>query len=148
MKLINIAFVYFIHNPIYITMENILNPLFLGLIILIIAGMWQVFIKAGRKGWESIIPIYNLFIIQKIIKKPWWWLLLMFIPYIGVIWTIWSTNLLVKRFGKNKGYTVGLILFPFIYWPILGFGKAEFTETAKPEIDEKIIEVESQEVSS
>ena len=100
--------------------------LYLIVIIITIAGMWRVFQKAGRKGWEAIIPIYNLFIIQRIIGKPWYWVILMMIPYIGIIWTIWSTNLLSKSFGKGEGFTIGMIILPFIFYPILGFGKAQY----------------------
>ncbi|MCA9351270.1 hypothetical protein KC929_00650 [Patescibacteria group bacterium] len=100
--------------------------LYLVVIVVTIAGMWRVFQKAGRKGWEAIIPIYNLFIIQKIIGKPWYWVILMMIPYIGIIWTIWSTNLMSKSFGKSEGFTIGMIILPFIFYPILGFGKAQY----------------------
>ena len=31
----------------------------LALIVLIFASMWKIFVKAGRAGWEGIIPIYN-----------------------------------------------------------------------------------------
>ena len=50
----------------------------------------------------------------------------MLIPFLGLIWQIWSLNLLVKSFGKNEGYTVGMLFLPFIFWPLLGFGKAEY----------------------
>ena len=100
--------------------------LYLVVIVVTIASMWRVFQKAGRKGWEAIIPIYNLFIIQKIIGKPWYWVILMMIPYIGIIWTIWSTNLMSKSFGKSEGFTIGMIILPFIFYPILGFGKAQY----------------------
>ncbi len=35
-----------------------LIPLVIGL--LLIAGMWRVFSKAGKPGWAAIIPIYNI----------------------------------------------------------------------------------------
>jgi hypothetical protein len=31
-------------------------------------------------------------------------------------------NLLSKSFGQNEGFTVGLLLLPFIFFPLLGFG--------------------------
>ena len=103
-------------------------------VLIIFISLWKVFEKAGRKGWEALIPIYNLFIIQKIIKKPWWWVLLMMIPWVGVIWTIWSTNLLSKSFSKSEGFTLGMIFFPFIFYPILAFGNAQYigSETQSP----------------
>ncbi|MCI5050966.1 MAG: DUF5684 domain-containing protein [Candidatus Pacebacteria bacterium] len=122
-------------------MEEILSLLYFVIAIIIIASMWKVFTKAGRPGWEAIIPIYNLYIIQKLIKKPWWWILLMFIPWLGLIWTIWSTNLLAKSFGKTEGFTAGMILLPFVFYPILGFGNARYTEP-QSNSHESILEAE------
>ena len=101
--------------------------LMIFLAIIPIVAMWKIFQKAGREGWEGIIPIYNIFILLVIIKKPWYWFILMMIPYVGIIWNIWSMNLLVKSFGKSSGFTVGVILLPFIFLPILAFGDAEYT---------------------
>src|ERR1035438_401221 len=51
----------------------------LAIAILTIIGMWKVFVKAGQPGWASIIPIYNAYIICKIVGKPGWWVILLFI---------------------------------------------------------------------
>ena len=99
---------------------------FVVFVVLIIAG-WRIFEKAGKPGWAFLIPFYNVIVLLEIINKPWWWLLLMiFVPLGSLIWGIWATNLLAKSFGKNEGFTVGLILFSFIFYPILGFGNAQY----------------------
>lgn len=98
------------------------------IIITIIISLWKIFIKAGYKGWYAIIPFYNLYIIQRIIDKPWWWIILMIIPYVGLIWVIWSTNLLRKTFSKDIEFTLGLIFLPFIFYPILGFDASIYTD--------------------
>lgn len=99
---------------------------FVVIIILIVAG-WRIFEKAGKPGWAFIIPIYNVIVLLEIVGKPWWWLLLIiFVPLGNIIWGIWTTNLLAKSFGKNEGFTVGLIFLPFIFYPILGFGNAQY----------------------
>lgn len=100
--------------------------LWLGLTILMLTSMWKVFEKAGRKGWEGIVPIYNIVILMKIIRKPEYWILFMLIPLFGIVWQIWSYNLLVKSFGKDEGFTLGLLLLPIVFLPILGFGDAEY----------------------
>lgn len=87
---------------------------------------WRIFVKAGRPGWECIIPIYNSYIMLKIVGKPWWWLLLMCIPGLGIIWAIWSLNMLSKSFGKDEGFTIGLILLGIIFFPVLAFGDARY----------------------
>ena len=99
---------------------------FLALIVFIYIVHWRIFEKAGRPGWESIIPIYNTFIMMKIIGKPWWWILLLCIPFLNIIFAIMAVNMLSKSFGKDEGFTVGLIILSFIFWPILGFGDATY----------------------
>ncbi len=100
---------------------------FMVLILLIyIAAMWRIFEKAGKPGWASIIPIYNLIVLLEIVGKPWWWLLLMFIPIVNVIFGVWAINLLSKSFGQNEGFTLGLIFLGFIFYPMLGFGNFEY----------------------
>ncbi len=109
--------------------------LIMGLVIgvLQIIGMWKMFTKAGEKGWKSIIPIYNLVILFKISGISPLFVcgyLFSFIPYIGVFIalciTIYQSYNLAKSFGKDAGFTVGLVIFPTIFFMILGFGKAEY----------------------
>jgi hypothetical protein len=99
---------------------------FLCIWVFYIICMWKVFIKAGRPGWESIIPIYNLYIMIKIGGKPGWWLLMFFIPLVNLIFLIWTYNMISKSFGKDEGFTVGLLLLGVIFWPILAFGGAKY----------------------
>lgn len=94
--------------------------------IISIVSMWKVFVKAGQPGWACIIPIYNWYIMIKIVGKPDWWLIMMFIPIVNLVYAIWVTNLLSKSFGKDEGFTVGLLLLSFIFWPILAFGSAKY----------------------
>jgi hypothetical protein len=98
----------------------------IGFAIIALIGQWKAFEKAGQAGWACIIPIYNLYIMTKIGGKPWWWLLLFFIPIVNVVYAIWLTNMISKSFGKDEGFTVGLILLGAIFWAILGFSNAEY----------------------
>ena len=43
-------------------------------------GTWKLYVKAGRKSWESLVPIYNGIVLMKILKRPSWWIILLFIP--------------------------------------------------------------------
>jgi len=96
------------------------------LVVLVFAGYWKVFEKAGHSGWKAIIPIYNVVILLRIIEKPWWWILLLIIPPVGLVFGIIMVHLLSKAFGRGGWYTVGIILLPFIFIPMLGFGDASF----------------------
>ena len=99
-----------------------------GLLIalLLIVAMWKVFTKAGQPGWASIIPIYNLYIWSKIVGRPGWWIILMLIPFVNIIISIILLIDLAKSFGKGVGFGIGLILLAVIFFPILGFGSAQY----------------------
>ena len=100
--------------------------LFWVITIIVIVALWKIFEKAGKPGWASIIPIYNVIVLLEIIGKPLWWIILLLIPLVNIIFGIWAVNLLSKSFGKNEGFTIGLIFLPFIFYPILGFGDAKY----------------------
>lgn len=97
-----------------------------AVIIFFIACMWIVFTKAGRPGWACLIPIYNTYVMLKIAGKPGWWLVLMFVPLVNIIVAILMIVGLATNFGKGVGFAVGLILLPFIFYPILAFGSAVY----------------------
>lgn len=109
-----------------------MEGLFIGILyvafaLLMIISGWKVYEKANQPGWACIIPIYSTLVLLKIVGKPWWWLLLMLIPIVGLlIWGIWTINLLSKSFGKGVGFTLGLLFLPFIFWPLLGLGDAQY----------------------
>ena len=100
--------------------------IYLAIAIVAIAGMWKTFEKAGKPGWAAIIPIYNIYIMIEIVGKPTIWLLWCIIPCVNIVFSIWLINLMSKSFGKEEGFTVGLVLLGFIFWPILGFGSAKY----------------------
>lgn len=96
------------------------------ILLLVIIAWWKVFEKAGQPGWKAIIPFYNFYILLKIVGKPGWWLILIFIPFLNLVFIIWTYNMLSKSFGKDEAFTVGLILLGFVFFPILGFGRAKY----------------------
>lgn len=106
-------------------MEMILI-IYVAFIVLLIASQWKLYVKAGEPGWACIIPIYNLIVLVRIIGKPSWWVLLMLIPFVNIIFAIWACNLLAKSFGKDTGFTLGMLFLPFVFYPVLAFGGAEY----------------------
>ena len=89
-------------------------------------GLYPVFLKAGQKGWKSLIPIYNCWIWLKILSRPWWWILLIIFPFISIFMLymmIWKT---IRLFGKTSYlYLIFGTFFFFLYLPYLGFSKRE-----------------------
>lgn len=100
--------------------------IYLAIVIGVIAGIWKTFVKAGKPGWAAIIPIYNLIVLLEIAKKPIWWFLLMLIPIVNFIIAIIVMIEVAKAFGKGTGFGLGLAFLGFIFFPILGFGDAEY----------------------
>ena len=118
----------------------------LASMIVVIVSMWKIFTKAGEKGWKSIIPIYNSYILLSIVKVPqlfWGWLVCVIISNfnselfsvigtIGVlVISIITCIKVAKVFGKSNGFAIGLIFLPVIFYPILAFGSANY----QPEVN-------------
>ncbi len=65
-------------------------------------GTWKLYTKAGRQAWEAFIPVYNAVILMKIISRPWWWIILMFLPIVNLIMipAVWVET--ARAFGKDS----------------------------------------------
>jgi hypothetical protein len=99
---------------------------YLALLAAALAGMWKCFEKMGRKGWEGIVPIYNIYILLQVIGRPVWWLVLCLIPLVNLVAIVVICIDVAKGFGKGTGFGVCLGLFGFVCWPMLGFGDARW----------------------
>ena len=100
--------------------------IYLGLFALLVVSEWKIFTKANKPGWACLIPIYSTLVLLEIIGKSWWWIFLFFIPIVNLVFAIWMINLLSKSFGKDEAFTVGLLLIPIIFYPILGLGSSKY----------------------
>ena len=128
-------------------------------IILIIAE-WRILVKAGEKGWKSLIPFYNLYISHEIVGMAHIWFVLevifWFIELVletleeitelpeevslifGLVigaFTVVSEVIhiikLCKCFGKGRAFTVGMILVSFVFTPIIAFDRSVYTKPEK-----------------
>lgn len=95
--------------------------------LIMVVSVWKIFAKAGKPGWASIIPIYNTIVLLEIVNKPIWWIVLFIIPFVNIIIMFIVLSDLSKSFGKDIGYTIGLIFLPIIFLPMLGFGNSTYT---------------------
>ncbi|MBT8316320.1 MAG: signal peptidase I [Lutibacter sp.] len=75
---------------------------FLVIQVIHFIGTWKLYVKAGRKSWEALVPIYNAIVLMKIINRPAWWVILLFIPIINLLMfpVIWIET--IRSFGKNS----------------------------------------------
>lgn len=107
--------------------SSIMMLLFLAVAVVVIAGLWKVFTKAGQPGWACIIPIYNLYVLLQIVGKPAWWIVLMLIPFVNIIIGILLAIEVAKAFGQSAAWGVVLLfLLGGIGYLILGFGNYRY----------------------
>jgi signal peptidase I len=93
-------------------------------VILPLAAWWKLFEKAGRKGWEAIVPIYGVLVMIKLANRPWWWIFYLFIPLIGQFIAIGLYWELLRSYGRRSILDLVLgLLVPFIYLPYIAFNK-------------------------
>ena len=83
---------------------------FLAIQVIHFAGTWKLYLRANRKAWEAAIPIYNAVILMKIINRPKWWVILLFIPVINQLMfpIVWIET--ARSFGFNKRKDTALVL--------------------------------------
>ena len=131
--------------------------------ILAIIALWKIFKKAGEKWWKAIIPIYNTYIMFKIVgmKKWFWWMLL--VPFCAwiIAWFSWEESIatylsiasslfagivsivasfkLPRKFGWGVFTSILYVLFTPICILILGFGKSQYQGKSENE-PETIVE--------
>ena len=117
-------------------LSAVLVVFLLTILLIYLISFWKIFVKAGKPGWYSIIPVYNMIVLAEIAKQPWWYGLmsflgaLAFIPVIGwalaivgIIFFVLIEYKLVLAFGQGPGFFAGLILLPIVFLPILAFSK-------------------------
>ena len=101
---------------IYIILLALLVPFYIGL--------WKLFQKAGRKGWEAIVPLYNIIVLLKIVGRPLWWFIMLLVPVINLIFFAAVLSDLYRSFGRHSfgAHTLGILFF-FIYTPYIAFSE-------------------------
>lgn len=83
---------------------------FLVLQLIHFAGTWKLYTKAGKKAWEAAIPIYNAVVLMKIINRPVWWVILLFIPIVNLVMfpVIWVET--IRSFGRKSQLDTVLVI--------------------------------------
>lgn len=105
---------------------GIITIIYLAVVVLEIAALWQLFAKAGQPGWAAIIPIYNTIVWLKVVGRPLWWFVLLLIPLVNIVMYFILALDLAKSFGRGTGFGVATFFFPYVTIPMLGFGSAQY----------------------
>ncbi len=103
---------------------------YLVFLVLSLVVAWKIYTKAGKPGWAAIVPIYNVLVMLEIVGRPMWWIALLLIPVANIVVCIILINDLAKSFGKDVGWTLGLIFLSFIFYPTLAFGSSKYVGPA------------------
>lgn len=104
----------------------IISIIYLAVMVACVASFWKVFTKAGKPGWASLVPIYNMVVLCEIGGKPPWHVLLMCIPIVNIFVVYQVSSGVAKAFGKDGGFALGLTFLSFVFYPILAFGSARY----------------------
>lgn len=114
----------------------------LVLYVLAAIGLMKVYEKAGKKGWYAFIPVLNDYVSYDICWIGWLGIVALACSFVAnivgatvvgyifagvaVVLGLVHTFKLAKSFGKGFGFGLGLLVFPYIFTIILGFGAAKY----------------------
>ncbi len=94
--------------------------------VIIFVTLWKIFVKAGKNGWQSLIPIYNFYCLSKIAFNKGWLFILMLITPINLVFIPITCYKLAKAFGKNNTFAILSIFFPYITMQIIAFDNSKY----------------------
>jgi signal peptidase I len=101
------------------------NYIFLVLVLASFYGLGKLFVKAGIESWKAYVPIYNFYILAKLLDKPWWWCLIMIVPGVNIImYGVYGFNV-ARAYNKvsNSDLMLAAIL-PYVFFVKLGLDDA------------------------
>lgn len=113
----------------------------LAFAVLAVVGQWKAFKKAGKNGWEAIVPVYNQITLCEVVGLwKWWPVVILVSPMLSIIPVIGSLassalsiyflvilNISTARsFGKSDGFAAGLVFLAPIFWMILGGKNSQY----------------------
>ncbi|RMG18412.1 MAG: signal peptidase I [Bacteroidetes bacterium] len=101
--------------------------LFFALIFLFVfvafkVAQYKLFEKAGKPGWAALVPVYGNYLWLQLIGKPWWWLVLLYFPILGILVFVSMLIELAKAYGKyDLKHHAAALLLPFYFFPRIAF---------------------------
>ncbi|MDO5096965.1 MAG: DUF5684 domain-containing protein [Peptostreptococcaceae bacterium] len=98
----------------------------LAYVVVLIAGQWKVFEKAGYEGWKSLIPIYNSYCLCEIVFGNGIYVIGLFIPVVQGLFLIFLLYKLCQVFGKDTLFFLGMVFLTPIFMFLLGSGDDQY----------------------
>ncbi len=109
------------------------NIIFLVVAFISFIGIAKVFKSVQIPVWKAIVPIYNFYTLAQLLKKPWWWCLIMIVPGVNLImWGVYGFNT-ARAINKTSAFQLLLasLLPPFFFISLIGEKKIEFVGLEK-----------------
>ena len=97
-----------------------------GILAVAFVGNWFIFKKAGQEGWKALIPYYNSWVLSEFTMGKGIYMLLMFVPVVNAVYSIYSNYKLCESFGKDVGFFVGYLFLWPVFHLILAFDKSQY----------------------
>ncbi|HYH64670.1 MAG TPA: DUF5684 domain-containing protein [Urbifossiella sp.] len=111
-------------------MDDLLPYLLVWLAVTVpgaVVGWVGAFRKAGLGGWKALVPVYNVFVlVVDVAKLSPLWAVLLLIPGVNLIAALLVNVEVARRFGRTESFGLGLAVFGFVFYPVLGFGPAKY----------------------
>ena len=82
--------------------------------LLMFVKLWKLYKKAGYAPFLAAVPIYNSVILLRIIRRPAWWVILLYFPIVNLLMlpVVWVET--ARKFGKDS------LTDTFLAWATLG----------------------------
>lgn len=89
--------------------------------VLSLFGLYLLFKKAGKQGWEAIVPFYREYVLAQLTARPTWWVFLLIVPIVNIFIFYGLYLDFIKSFGKRRFWeNAAAVLVPFIVLPLWG----------------------------
>src|SRR5690606_7557941 len=84
-------------------------------------GLYLLYRKAGKQGWEAFVPVYAQYVMAQLVGRPTWWIVWLFVPIVNIFIGYDLLLNLIKSFGKRRFWeNAAAVLVPFIVLPMWG----------------------------
>ena len=122
------------------------------IVIVCLVAKYKMYKKAGRNGWEAIVPFYSEWVYTEIAGVEWWWFIALiasniftftthngdqtisfnFTNVVGLFGAFVCNYNISKKLHKDVGFAVLMTLFPFVMIPLIGFSSSySFDDSVK-----------------
>jgi hypothetical protein len=95
------------------------------LLLVIAVSLWRVFTKMGQQGWTGVVPVLNFVSIGVLAGRTWWFGVVTIVPCVGFLFVVVLLHDLAKMFGHGVPFTIGLVVLPFVFLPVLAFAPSQ-----------------------